>query len=262
MSLPAEIVDLDDYTENIIMMIYGDSGAGKTVLAGSDDKVLFIATEKGTVSAKRFGSAAKVWKCFNDWDKFEDAYEWLSTGDNAAQFNWIVIDTVTAMHKMILNDIVRSRAESTGAKNKNLDKVQLEEYGEQQMRFQRYVGLLNDLPCNILYLAHPKQVEDADGNEFLLPDIHGKKYQLAAWMCAEVHAYGYMSVEKAISAKTKKEITVRRIQWESTPTIRAKDRYDAFGPKTTNKSLKQLRTMIEESATVDDSTPAKAPAKA
>ena len=41
------------------LLIYADSGAGKTVFAGSDDRVLFLAPEdEGLLSAIRMGTKA------------------------------------------------------------------------------------------------------------------------------------------------------------------------------------------------------------
>ena len=61
--LPSNIVALQDEDEFINNTVYADPGVGKTVFAGSDDDVLFIAPEdNGTISAKRLGSTAKKWQ--------------------------------------------------------------------------------------------------------------------------------------------------------------------------------------------------------
>ena len=55
-----EIISLADDIPKWNILIHADSGAGKTVLAGSDDRVLFLAPEdSGTLSALRMGSAAQ-----------------------------------------------------------------------------------------------------------------------------------------------------------------------------------------------------------
>jgi len=60
---PANIIDIQEEDEYVNILIYGDSGIGKTVFCGSDEGVLFVAPEdNGTLSAKRFGSTAKKWK--------------------------------------------------------------------------------------------------------------------------------------------------------------------------------------------------------
>lgn len=80
MSLPPQIVDLNEYTETINMLVYGDPGTGKTVLAGSD-RTLIIACEPGTLSAARFGGAengAQVWPATTQKD-IDEALKWLES---------------------------------------------------------------------------------------------------------------------------------------------------------------------------------------
>ena len=178
--LPPEIVDLNDYTECINLLIYGDPGVGKTVVAGSSKKGLILATEKGTVSAARQGSDAKVWNAVRNWTAVEECYEWLY--DNCDKpgfpFDWVAIDTITEMQNMILRYIVDTRVTEGKAKNLNPYKTELQEYGEMHEMFKDYVGKFNDLPINTLWTAEAMQVEDEEGNEFRLPSLQGKGYQL------------------------------------------------------------------------------------
>src|SRR3977135_1243108 len=99
--LPSNIVSLSEEDEYVNLLIYADSGVGKTVFAGSDDDVLFIAPEdNGTGSAKRFGSTAKKWKVHSGDDMLA-AYEWLVKLDTIP-FNWLVLDSLTEMQQMCM----------------------------------------------------------------------------------------------------------------------------------------------------------------
>ena len=261
-TLPPEITDLEDFTESINMMVYGDAGVGKTVFASKDDRVLIFATEHGTISAARqyrktkAKNVVKIVDCVGDWDKFESMTDWVveQCEKGTLPFDWVVIDTGTTLQQLILKDIVSKAAEKSGSRS--LDKPQIEEYGEQQAKFRRFVELYNDLPVNFLMTAHAMQTEDHEGNEYVAPAFHGKGNQMSNWVCAQMHVYGFMTVGTAISARTKNEIKVRRIRWQASENIRAKDRFDALGEKTSNKTLKQIRHMIEESAGVDEDQPA------
>ena len=69
--LPIAIRELSDFNESINLLVYGDSGVGKTVLCGGAPSALFLSTETGTISAKRQGSKAKVWRMVN-WKTLEE----------------------------------------------------------------------------------------------------------------------------------------------------------------------------------------------
>ena len=241
--LPDDIVGIDEYTENITMLLYGPPGIGKTRLAGTA-RSLILAVEKGTVSAKKTaGPGAKVWPC-PAWPNFERAYEWLKA--NAAKpgfpFDWVVIDTGTQLQLDIRKDIVEERVELKGG---SVDKVQLEEYGEDQMRLMRFVTLVNDLPVNVLWTAHEMMGTTPEGEELRLPQFHGKKGLVANWVAAQMHCVGYMHFADVQFTSGVKRARV--IQWNGTENIIAKDRFDCLGGRngfTVGKNLQQLTDMI------------------
>lgn len=270
MILPPDIIALEDSTEHINIMVYGDPGVGKTVFAGSSNNPLILATEPGTLSASRQGSKGRVWPS-TTWEGFKSGYEWLY--DNVSEpdfpFDWVVVDTGTTLQEVILEDIVTKRTESDASKNP--DKVELQEWGDMHNRFRKYVNKINDLPVNVLWTAHAMMTEDEEANEFRMPQFQGKGNQMAMWMASRMHAYGYMhnvtvNVKKADGSIT--PANRRRIQWTATETVRAKDRFDCLGPFTTvgnaktTRPLSDLTKMIHESAAIDEKAPVKkAPAK-
>ncbi len=250
-ALPPTIIDLGEYTENITMLIYGDSGCGKTRLAGTlNEKALIIATENGTVSAARAGSKAKVMDCVHDFRKVMQAWEWLrdNVEDPRFPFKWLVIDSGTEMQNSILQHIVRERVEAGIAKSLNPNKVELQEYGEMHNMWRDYVRRFNDLPLNVLWTAHAMVAEDDEGTEFTLPSFQGKGYQIANWTAAQMHCYGHMKVSDRISKQSGKKISVREIQWKGTQQVRARDRFDVLPASTVNKTLPQIQKLIEADA--------------
>lgn len=263
-ALPTEIVDLDDYTESINGMVYADPGVGKTIFGASDDHVLILAIEQGTVSAARnlkkqgsiVGKNVKVWDCVNNWDAFERAYEWCEAqvAADTMPFQWVVIDTITELQKLMLRDIIDTRIAKSGKGNPDITERQ--DYQENQLRLQRFVGLFNDLDVNVLYLAHSMQTENEEGDQYVMPMLHGKGNQIASWVSAQVHCFGYMHM---VPAKTKSgaEVMSRRIEWTADAKWKAKDRFDVLAPRTIRKTLKDIRLMIEAT-----DEPEAAPAKA
>lgn len=246
--IPDDIVDIDEYTENITMLVYGDPGIGKTRFAGSG-KTLILAVEKGTVSARKAKGDAKVWDC-STWEKFRDAYEWLhdKAGEPGFPFEWIAIDTGTQLQLNIRRDIVDQDAAVDDSRNP--DTVELQEYGEEQQRLMRYVTLVNDLPVNVLWTAHSMLVSNEEGEELRLPNFHGKGYGVANWIAAQMHCVGYMHYA---DVNTKSGIRKARvIDWRGSENLIAKDRFDALGARTINKGLSEVTKIIEASNAVDE----------
>lgn len=250
--LPDDIVGIDEYTENITMLLYGPPGIGKTRFVGSA-RTLILAVEKGTVSAKKSaGHQAKVWDC-PDWASFERAYEWLK--DNAGRegfpFDWVAIDTGTQLQLHIRNGIVQERFDLKGG---SLDKVQLEEYGEDQNRLMRFVTLVNDLPINVVWTAHAMMGNTEDGEELRLPQFHGKKGLVSNWIAAQMHCVGYMHFADVKFTSGIKQARV--IQWQGTANVIAKDRFDCLGGKsgvTVGKTLSQITdTIVAANAVTTD----------
>lgn len=268
LEIPDWVQELEEYTESINMMVYSDPGVGKTVLGGSYGKrSLIIATENGTVAAARQGSQAAVADCRGDWMKFEEITEWLQ--DNADRdgfpYDWVIIDTGTALQDIILQDIVQTAVDVDTEGKRSRDKYELQEWGEGHNRFRRYVGYYNDLPVHTLWLAHAMNWDDEEGNTIRMPKFQGKHEQMSVWMSAQMHCYGYMHMVP-VKLKDDRIVQRRQIEWQANSKWRAKDRFDVLGkPKgyTRSLDLKQLTDIILADAAVEE-TPApakKAPAK-
>jgi hypothetical protein len=190
---PPEVYDVQDEDEFVNLLIYGDSGIGKTVLAGSDEDVLFIAPEdNGTLSAKRFGSTAKKWK-IHGWDDIVAAYNWLYELD-PIPFNWIVLDSLTEMQDMCMRKILEEGMEMNPSRDP--DTPQLQDWIPYQNRFMRLVKSYNSLPCNVLYTALQMEEETEEGDTIVLPMMQGKGTQYAKKVASTMTSFGRMSVQR------------------------------------------------------------------
>ncbi|AYD82154.1 Sak4-like ssDNA annealing protein [Gordonia phage Turuncu] len=243
--LPDDIVDIQEYTENITMLLYGDPGIGKTRFLGSAKRALILGIENGTISAKKAPGNSKVWRC-PKWSNFLEAYNWLedATRDEKFPFDWLCIDTGTQLQLDIRRDIVDADVEADDERNP--DKVELQEYGEEQMRLMRYVTLVNDLPVNVCWTAHAMFAEDDPG--LRMPNFHGRDGKVANWIAAQMHMVGYMHMD---AVKTTKGVqTMRVIEWQPNKKWMAKDRFDALGRRTVGKGLADITKIIESSNAV------------
>lgn len=250
MSDVAEFEALDEYVEAIIAVLYSEPGQGKTSFGASHDNTLIIATEKGTIAASRVHKGkyknVRVANCTGDFRKVEETVEKLENDRELCDsFEWLVVDTGTEMHRLIKKDIVVTRVGQ--GKNKNLDKIQLEEYGEQQMRFQRFWERINELGPNVLWLFHVETFDNVHGNPAVRPDVHGQKGALSAWTSAQGFVCGYLTTEMA-ETKSGGEKKVRKIQWSGDDSIRAKDRFDCLPEYTVDWTLTKLTDFIYDHA--------------
>ncbi len=248
---PSEVLDIQDEDEYVNLLIYGDSGVGKTVLAGSDDDVLFIAPEdNGTLSAKRFGSTAKKWK-IHGWDDIVAAYNWLYELD-PIPFNWIVLDSLTEMQDMCMRKILEEGMEMNPSRDP--DTPQLQDWIPYQNRFMRLVKSFNSLPVNTLYTALQMEEETEEGDTIVLPMMQGKGTQYAKKVASTMTSFGRISVQRKRTGKDEDDHPIyeeyRIIQWKASKSVMAKDRTRCLEPKTIIGEgklggLKDIRELLE-----------------
>lgn len=244
------IIKLEDTDESINLLVYGPSGVGKTVFGGSANRVLFLAVESGTVSAKRQGSKADVWP-ITTWEDLEAAYSWLydhedpDDPDDHHGYDWVVIDSLTQMQQIALRAILDAAVSENG--NRDLDIPAIQDHQKWQNMFKRFVLGFCDLEVNVLFTALVRNEEDEEGEQFVTPDIQGKGYQMSQAICGMMSAYGFMQIKrkKVKGADGESKIKrVRRITWQDTGVIRGKDRYDVLAPFTEDKTLQEVTDLI------------------
>lgn len=249
-----EIVSLDEAEETLNLLVYAPAGTGKTVFAGSAPRVLFLATEKdGVVSAKRRGSTAKVWPVLN-FRQLEEALNKIEDNIDEVKesFDWIVVDSITHMQRMVMRQILDDAVDDNPERDPDLP--QLQDYQKYQAWFLRIVQGLNDLPINVLWTALSKTEEDEEGEEFVVPDIQGKGYQMSMTVCSYMTSYGYMKATEKV-VKVNGEIkrdedgepvkrVSRQIIWRDTGHVRGKDRTDTLAPSTTDLTLAEIAQLI------------------
>lgn len=238
--LPPEITDLDDYTESINILIHGDTGTGKTVLAAALPKLLIIAVEEGTISAKRWGSNAKVWK-INHWNDLVKAYEWLRNNDHP--FEWVMIDSITAAQMRCLRGIMETAVKNNPSRDPDIPAIQ--DHFKWQLLMKRMVIDFNELPVNMCWIARSMVREDTEGDDIVVPLVEGKDYQISAWVCGEMHLLAYL--KKIKKGKGDQAKVVRRLYTNDHPTYWCKDRYDVLGRFIDSPDINQIVKTIQES---------------
>lgn len=221
-----EIEDLASFEESVNLLIHGDSGAGKTVLSGGAPNAVFISPEKGTVSAKRFGSKAKLIRT-PTWLEFEAAVQYLE--ENVDEFEWAIIDSLPKMQRILLEYLLGLEAEVN--EGRDIDLPQIQDHQKWQNMFMRFVNRLIDMPINIIFISTSMRVEgedeEGDPEDIVLPAIQGKAkqgYAVANEVCAAMDSVFYIRRKRGKGGRVVRQILTERI-----PPFFAKDRFDTFG---------------------------------
>lgn len=237
-----EVTDLDSFTESINLNVYADPGAGKTVLTGTGgEKMLIIATEPGTISAKQMGSKAKTVRV-RTYRQFATVLNSLRRTGTYKGFRpeWLGVDTLTELQAMMMVDIVENPFDG---KPRNPDTPQIQDYGTAQGRFKKVVHALNDLPINVLYTTHTMRTEDEEGEPLLMPAISGKwgtndPTTASQWFAGTVHSFGYLKVIK------KDDKLIRRWGFRRSGAYLGKDRYGVLAPYVDEPNLLEIEARI------------------
>jgi hypothetical protein len=259
---PPAIISLEEFNESINILVYGDSGVGKTVLGGTCPNALFLAIEAGTIAAKRQGSVAELWP-IEDWDELQKAYDWLE--ENPETYDWVIIDTVTQMQRMAMRGILdRAVAEN---KSRDPDVPAIQDWPKFYNMFQRFILAFCALPVNVLFLAHPMHKDDEEGDRIVLPEIQGPSHspiRESQFVCAQMDIVAYL--KKSSQGKSDDAATSRSLLFETMPPYFAKDRYGVFPrwvkvtESSDGRTTKQLTTMADVQRVIETSE--KAPKKA
>lgn len=227
MARPTAITKLKDSTVQgkRNWLIYGPSGTGKTVLAGTAPKSLFLTVEAaGTESAKAFGSDADEW-VIETWSELEKAYEWLKK-EGHKSYEWVIPDSITEMEELCWKD----HLESIGKKFE----ARIQDYGIVDRKIKGMVDSFNRLPVNVLYTAQQAAWadEDEDGDDInkVLPALGRAKngWPLSNLICGKVTLIGLLTVVEDDEDEEGEE-EIRRLWVRGGDRWTAKDRHDTFG---------------------------------
>jgi Cdc6-like AAA superfamily ATPase len=249
----AGMFDLDGASEFKNILVFGDSGVGKTVLAGTcPGRVLFLAGEPGYISAARQGAKGTV-RIIADPATALAAADWLD-GGGASKFDWIVVDGLGTMQNKFLLTYAAEAFDANPAKRAHRNLPDKPDYFNAQNFIKSWVSRMIDVPANVLFTAHAMRPENDEGERVVYPSIQGKGYEVSNYICGLMHSVGYMSTR--VKKTTEGAVQIRRTLWKHTrddnteTTYFAKDQFDAMVPFTDDKTMAELVAMIDSGKTV------------
>ena len=179
----------------INMLVYGNSGMGKTRLGGSADavpsmrKVLIVDVEGGTLTLTHSHPNVDIVRV-ETWKEMQAVYDELYAGNTG--YNTVVLDSLTEIQKFnmydVMSDLKRQNPE------RSVDVPSMREWGINLEQMRKFVRAFRDMPVNTIFTALAKEEKNAKtGMVHKKPSLSGK---LADEVAAFLDIVCYMYVKE------------------------------------------------------------------
>jgi phage nucleotide-binding protein len=218
------------------LLIYGDPGVGKTVLAGSAHivaemtPVLFLDIEGGTMSLRKKYPGVKVIRI----EKFADLIRvWQALKDGKHNFKTVVVDSLTEAQKLGMYQIMA--AAKLKDPERDPDLAGIGEWGKNTEQIRKLVRAFRDLPMNTIFTALAMQEQLRSGGRRVKPSLSAKLSNEVA---------GFLDVVVYMYNKTNDGKTERKLLTLATEEFVAKDRSDNLPPVVPDPDMKKLYAVM------------------
>lgn len=143
------------------LLVYGQAGAGKTSLITSLPNPIVLSAEGGLLSIQ---DADLPYIEIASMDELREAWEWLSSSDEAKQYQSVALDSISEIAEVVLN----------GEKKATKDPRQA--YGAMQEQMADIIRAFRDLPGRHVYMsAKLEKTQDEMGRVLYAPSMPGNK---------------------------------------------------------------------------------------
>lgn len=201
----------------INMMVYGDSGVGKTHLVGSADAVpdlrpvLMIDFEGGTETLVRSYPEVEQVRV-TDWKEMQAVYDELHRGQHGYQT--VILDSLTEIQKFNMYSIMEELI--ADKPDREIDVPSMREWGRNLEQMRKFVRAFRDLKMNTIFTALKMDAKnEKTGMVTTQPSLTGK---LAGEVAAYLDIVGYYYI-KPVDGEDHRLLLTKK-----TETIIAKDR--------------------------------------
>lgn len=232
------ILSPNEYRRPLNLLVYGEPGVGKTVLAASADeipelrKVLILDVEGGTMSVDhRFPNVSVV--RLTDFLKTNDIYDELWRRKDH-DFGCIVLDSLSEMQKLSMSSIMHGEV----YRNPEIDPdiPSMRNWGKNINQIRRLVRQFRDLPIPTIFTALVSEdKDDRTGRLLRKPALSGK---LASEVAGFFDIVGFLYIKEAEGQQTRFMLT------GGAEGIVAKDRSERLPPILESPTMKVIYDLV------------------
>jgi phage nucleotide-binding protein len=172
------------------LLVYGQAGAGKTSLIPTLPKPVILSAEGGLLS---IADTNLPFIEITSMDDLREAYKWLTSSTEAAEFESVALDSISEIAEVVLNA------------EKKINKDPRAAYGAMQEQMADIIRAFRDLPGKHVYMsAKLEKTQDEMGRVLYAPSMPGNKTgQSLPYFFDEVLA---LRVEKDAEGNTRRAL--------------------------------------------------------
>lgn len=232
-----------DVPFNFNMLIYGEYGVGKTLLAGMADdvpemrRVLFLDIEGGTQSLRDFPNVDVL--RVTDWNSMQRVYDEFRVMQH--EYRTVVIDSLTELQDFNMSTIMETMLRKPDHEERDPDVPGLHEWNKNSKQIRKFVRAWRDLPVSTIFTALSKQELDKMKRPKTMVGLPGKLAREIPGFFDYVFYYYVDNIED--------QGEVRLLRTRKTSDIAAKARQGMKGdlPEIIgNPTMRQLYTLIRK----------------
>jgi phage nucleotide-binding protein len=143
------------------LLVYGQAGAGKTSLIPTLPKPVILSAEGGLLS---IADTNLPFIEITSMQELKEAYQWLTTSAEAAEFESVALDSISEIAEVVLNA------------EKKINKDPRAAYGAMQEQMADIIRGFRDLPGKHVYMsAKLEKTQDEMGRVLYAPSMPGNK---------------------------------------------------------------------------------------
>lgn len=146
-------------SHGVKICVYGQAGAGKTVLASTLPNPIILSAESGLLSIRdKDVPFIKI----ENFEQLGEAFQWCAESEEAQQFDSIALDSISEIAEVVL------------AYEKGVQKDGRAAYGEMNVQMQGLIRAFRDLPKNVYFSAKVEKTQDEMGKVMYNASMPGK----------------------------------------------------------------------------------------